>query len=575
MTANLKVSLRTGFFGGTIALFISVIGMTETFNQRDIITDLLSIGYALLLIITAVTGYFAADRIANTFNLQQNDERQSSSIQAIIGGSFAGLLVGIPLALLALVANTVDLRAVLINISPELISLLTFSLDFLPGIFLLLVLGILIGGLAAIMYFLPSKLRNPLVAGLLAVVIAGLISGLIRTTFSEIGLPSAVSKLFVTSSGLTLISAAIIFLVVIGITFTRRRWSETIRNRVEELPDPQRLYLRYGTWAAIILILLILPQLVGRVTSDVLVLVGIYVLMGFGLNIVVGKAGLLDLGYVAFFAVGAYSTAILTSADELPGIQLSFWTAIPIVILITGIAGLLVGAPVLRMRGDYLAIVTLGFGEIARFLALSDWFKPWLGGAQGVVQIPNAAVGSIELGTPQTLYYLVLLFTLIALIISLRLDESRVGRAWEAMREDEQVAETMGINTIYYKLLAFGMGAMIASLGGAVFAVKLSAIFPHSFDVEVSITVLSLLIIGGLGSLPGVIVGAFALVGIPELLREFSEYRLLLYGAVIIIMMIVRPEGLVPSARRARELHEDEASQDDWLKSEAAAASSK
>jgi branched-chain amino acid transport system permease protein len=136
------------------------------------------------------------------------------------------------------------------------------------------------------------------------------------------------------------------------------------------------------------------------------------------------------------------------------------------------------------------------------------------------------------------------------------------------MREDEQVAETMGINTVYYKLLAFAMGAMIASLGGAVFAVKLSAVFPHSFDVEVSITVLSLLIIGGLGSLPGVIVGAFALVGIPELLREFSEYRLLLYGAVIIIMMIVRPEGLVPSRRIARELHEDEASQDAWLKSQ-------
>lgn len=568
MTNNLRITLRTGFLGGTIALFISVIGMTEAFNQRDIITDLFSIGYALLLIITAITGYFAADRIAKTFSLQQNDERQSSSIHAIIGGSFAGLLVGIPLALLALVTNTVDLRAVLINVSPELISLLTFSMDVLPGIFLLLVLGVLIGGLAAIMYFLPTRLRNPLVAGLLTVVIAGLISGLIRTTFSEIGLPSAVSKLFVTSSGLTIIGAAIIFLFVLGIIFARRRWSQTIRNRVEELPDPQRRYLRYGTWAAIILILLILPQLVGRVTSDVLVLVGIYVLMGFGLNIVVGKAGLLDLGYVAFFAVGAYSTAILTSADELPAIQLSFWAALPIVILITGIAGLLVGAPVLRMRGDYLAIVTLGFGEIARFLALSDWFKPWLGGAQGVVQIPNVAVGSIELGTPQTLYYLVLLFTLIALFISLRLDDSRVGRAWEAMREDEQVAETMGINTVYYKLLAFAMGAMIASLGGAVFAVKLSAVFPHSFDVEVSITVLSLLIIGGLGSLPGVIVGAFALVGIPELLREFSEYRLLLYGAVIIIMMIVRPEGLVPSRRIARELHEDEASQDAWLKSQ-------
>jgi branched-chain amino acid transport system permease protein len=296
-----------------------------------------------------------------------------------------------------------------------------------------------------------------------------------------------------------------------------------------------------------------------------LVLVGIYVLMGFGLNIVVGQAGMLDLGYVAFFAVGAYTTAILTSPDQLPGLQISLWAALPVVIAITGLAGLLVGAPVLKMRGDYLAIVTLGFGEIARFLALSDWFIPVLGGAQGIVHIPSAAVAGIELIGPQQLYYLVLFFALITLFITWRLEDSRVGRAWVAIREDEQVAEAMGVNTVYYKLLAFAMGAMIASLGGAVFAVKLNAIFPHSFKVEVSITVLSLLIIGGIGSLPGVVVGAFALVGLPELLREFSEYRLLLYGAVLIYMMIVRPEGLVPSVRRARELHEEEAAQDAWL----------
>lgn len=263
-----------------------------------------------------------------------------------------------------------------------------------------------------------------------------------------------------------------------------------------------------------------------------------------------------------FFAVGAYSMAIFTSADELPNITLSFWAALPLVIVVTGIAGLLVGAPVLRMRADYLAIVTLGFGEIARFLALSDWFAPVLGGAQGVIKIPDASVLGLALVGPQSLYYLILVFSLVALFISYRLEGSRVGRAWVAMREDESVAEVMGVNTVYYKLLAFMMGAMIASLGGAVFAVKLGAIFPHSFSVEVSITVLSLLIIGGLGSLPGVIVGAFALVGLPELLREFSEYRFLIYGAVLILMMIVRPQGLMPAVRRGRELSEAERAQD-------------
>ncbi|MBW8011299.1 MAG: branched-chain amino acid ABC transporter permease [Chloroflexi bacterium] len=570
MFNNVRLALKLGFYGGIIALFISVIGMVETFDQRNIINGVVSIGLGVLLINVLVIGYQTAARIGKGLVQPGENGKQTARARAIVigNGSLAGAVVSSWLALLVLVESQINLRSVLINVSPELISLLTFGLETGAGALLLLFLGTLFGGLGAFTFSLPSRVRRPLVAGLMWLAFWGLLSGVIRTTLSEIGIPSVVAKLFVKIEGLTPLGAVIIFLLAIAINLGNQRWREPLIERITLLPPTRQRYFRFGTWALGIILLLALPWIVGRVTSDTLVLVGIYILMGFGLNIVVGKAGLLDLGYVAFFAVGAYSTAILTSADEISAIQISFWAALPIIVIITGIAGLLVGAPVLRMRGDYLAIVTLGFGEIARFIALSDWFKPWLGGAQGVINIPSVALGNFLIVGPQKLYYLILAFALFALFISRRLDKSRVGRAWEAMREDEDVAETMGVNTIYYKLLAFAMGAMIASLGGAVFAVKLSAIFPHSFNVEVSITALSLLIIGGIGSLPGVVVGAFALVGIPELLREFSEYRLLLYGAVLIIMMIVRPEGLVPSTRRARELHEDEAAQDDWLKSE-------
>jgi branched-chain amino acid transport system permease protein len=189
------------------------------------------------------------------------------------------------------------------------------------------------------------------------------------------------------------------------------------------------------------------------------------------------------------------------------------------------------------------------------------------------LNIPKPILAGVEFGGPQKLYYLLLVGALVALFISWRVKDSRVGRAWMAMREDEDVADAMGINTIQYKLLAFAMGATIASFSGAVFAAKIGSVFPHSFNVLVSITALSLLIIGGIGSLPGVIVGALALVGIPELLREFTEYRLLIYGAVLIVMMLNRPEGLIPSRQRARELHEEERSQDAWLRASEPAAS--
>ena len=279
--------------------------------------------------------------------------------------------------------------------------------------------------------------------------------------------------------------------------------------------------------------------------------------MGLGLNIVVGFAGLLDLGYVAFFAIGAYVMGILTSEGSL-GLGFTFWTALPFSVLASTLFGIILGIPVLRMRGDYLAIVTLGFGEIIRILALSDMLKSFIGGAQGVLQIPKPSIFGFELIKPEALFYIILIGVLLAAFISWRLRDSRLGRQWMAMREDETVAEAMGINLVQTKLLAFATGAAFSGLAGAIFASKLTSIFPHSFNLIVSINVLSLIIVGGIGSLPGVVVGALILVGLPELLREFAEHRLLMYGALLIGMMLAKPEGFWPSETIKRELHAHE-----------------
>jgi branched-chain amino acid transport system permease protein len=307
-----------------------------------------------------------------------------------------------------------------------------------------------------------------------------------------------------------------------------------------------------------VVIVLLLPRL-GPYPSEVLTLVGLYVLMGLGLNIVVGFAGLLDLGYVAFFAIGAYTMGVLTSPEiEWLGVHMTFWEALPFAVLVATLSGIILGVPVLGMRGDYLAIVTLGFGEIIRLVALSDWLKPYIGGSNGITRIPKAVVGPVALATPQTLYYLILAGCLVVAFVAVRLKDSRLGRTWMALREDEDVAQAMGIDLVRTKLLAFATGAAFSGLSGAIFASKLTSIYPHSFHLLVSINALCVIIVGGMGSIPGVIVGAFALVGLPELLREFAEYRLLVYGAALVFVMLTRPEGLMPEARRRLELHEGE-----------------
>jgi len=261
---------------------------------------------------------------------------------------------------------------------------------------------------------------------------------------------------------------------------------------------------------------------------------------------------------VAFFAIGAYTVGLLTSLGEHGILHLSFWAALPVALLVSTVAGVLLGIPVLGIRGDYLAIVTLGFGEIIRLLVLSDFLRPWLGGSQGILNIPKPAIGSFEFSGPEQLFYLTLAGCAVIILVASRLRDSRLGRAWMAVREDEDVAQATGINLVNVKLLAFGLGAAFGGVSGAIFAVMIGSIFPHSFNFLISINVLSLIIVGGMGSLPGVIVGSLVLVGLPELLREFAEYRFLVYGAALVAMMQLRPEGLLPAAAVRRELHAEE-----------------
>jgi branched-chain amino acid transport system permease protein len=331
--------------------------------------------------------------------------------------------------------------------------------------------------------------------------------------------------------------------------------------------------VKAGIFIAVLAVAAILPLLVGSAISQVLGTVMIYLLLGLGLNIVVGYAGLLDLGYVAFYAFGAYALALFTGATlntttgaAAPAfsMDLSFYAAIWIVAALAAGVGVLIGAPVLRLRGDYLAIVTLGLGEIVSTLTRSTWLAPLVGGPQGMRGVTEGEIGNFAFDTPQEFYYLVLAFVLLAMFVSWRLSASRVGRAWNAMREDEQVADAMGVSTTKYKLLAFAMGGAIGSLGGALFAVQIGSLTPASFEFIVSITALAVVILGGLGSLPGVAVGALVLIGLPGLLREFEEYRLLIYGGVLVAIMILRPQGLIPNVRRSRELQEEERTQDAW-----------
>src|SRR3984893_4300676 len=311
-----------------------------------------------------------------------------------------------------------------------------------------------------------------------------------------------------------------------------------VRERIGRLP-----------WWLQLAVVVGLAMLVPLYNDDYVTSIGVSVLtfamLGLGLNIVVGYAGLLDLGYAAFFAIGAYTTAIMTVK-----LGFNFWTTLLPAIAFAGIAGAILGYPTLRLRSDYLAIVTLGFGDIVRIL-FTNW--DYVDGPNGVWNIPTPPFFGFE-NSPdfpyQTYFYVIgLVLVMIALVFARNLSLSRLGRGWVAVREDEYAAEAVGVPTLNLKLLAYTMGGMWAGLAGAFFAARVSAINPSSFTFVLSSQVLILIIIGGLGSLGGVILGSTVVVGLPEVLRGMQQTRFLFFAALLILIMLFRPQGIWPQSR--------------------------
>ena len=495
---NVRSLLREGWVMGAIMIIVVLLGLNGlagTIVAGWLGIDSLVLGSWLLLIILVMSAGAKALRYVEDL----------TSNQVLLAGALIGAADGLLMAILtgimtALSASGAEVRKWLVQMTDDAIRLLSFGL-------------------------------SPLLAALLMFIVMTL-GGLGGAAFARAWQRNEWGK-------------------KISAWFAGVRDSVKNSQVVHKVETEQRSrYIAYGVAAAI---LFFAPFVMGQYWNYTLGTVGIYVILGLGLNIVVGLAGLLDLGYVAFFAIGAYTVAILTAPTP-HNIGMSFWLVLPIGVLLAAISGVLLGIPVLRMRGDYLAIVTLGFGEIIRILSKSDVLTGFTGGPRGIRSVGGPTLFGIDLNNEFYFMYLILIGIVLAAAITNRLQHSRVGRAWMAMREDQDVAEAMGIHVLRYKLLAFAIGAAFAGFSGVLFASRNKFTGPEDFVLLVSINVLCLVIIGGMGSIPGVVVGALVLKGLPEILRQLSDYRMLAFGALLVVTMIVRPEGLWPSGRRRMEL---------------------
>jgi branched-chain amino acid transport system permease protein len=332
-----------------------------------------------------------------------------------------------------------------------------------------------------------------------------------------------------------------------------------IRQTWDGLPRPARWALAAAALVGIYILPNFHPPVINTPGSDFASVlffpIGIYIIAALGLNVVVGLAGLLDLGFVAFVAIGAYTMALLGTRAHW-----NFWEILPVGVAFAALSGLLLGAPTLRLRGDYLAIVTLGFGEIIHNTANN---LNSIGGPRGISNIPhppsiNTPFAHIRYAIldPKPYYWLVVTFIILVILAVRRLERSRVGRAWTAIREDEDAAELMGVPTFKFKLWAFSIGASVGGIAGVLFATKVISITPDNFVFEFSILFLAAVVLGGSGNQAGVVLGAIVVGYLPERFRSFENTRYLWFGAVLVVMMIFRPQGLLPAKRREAEMRD-------------------
>ncbi len=291
-------------------------------------------------------------------------------------------------------------------------------------------------------------------------------------------------------------------------------------------------------------LLVVAPLFLNTYQVDVLNSIGLYALLALSLNLILGEAGLFNMGHAAFYAIGAYTSAILNTRYQIP----ILWT-LPLSGLAAGLFALAVARPVVHLRGDYLLIVTIGVGEIVRIALVNDVFG-LTGGANGIFGVSRPKLFGFTIRQPQEFYYLIWGFVALTIFLFLRLKQSRFGRALNYLREDEVAAEGSGVNTGYYKLAAFGLGAAWAGMAGTLFAAKMTIISPESFSFWESVVLFMIVILGGAGSIAGILLAAFLVIGLPELFREFSGARMLVFGLVMMVMMVVRPQGLWPARGR-------------------------
>ena len=495
---TVRSSLRAGLVAGLIGIFMVLLGLTQLAGQLvrgwlRLTSEQPGAWLALLLL-----GAWAG---STAFKQAKAETWKAAVLGGLVAGAATGLLMGAFMwGIGSLLASGTDLRKWLVQLSAANVRLLTLGLSpFLSAILIFAAMA-LFGAIGAALPYASGRYHW-------------------RDAWAA-----------------------------------RRRG---LADRVVTQPAVSRFLARPNArqilLAAGLVLLLLLPLGAGQYWNYIIGTIGIYVILGLGLNMIVGMAGLLNLGYGAFFAIGAYTVAMLT-APEPHHIVMNYWLAVPIAIIAAGIAGVLLGIPVLRMRGDYLAIVTLGFAEIIRILSRSDALTGLTGGPRGIRSVGGPELFGIDLNNEIFFTYFILVGIVVAAFITHRLQNSRVGRAWMAMREDEDVAEAMGVNVLIYKLLALAIGVGFAGFGGAIFASRNRFTGPEDFTLLVSINVLCLVIIGGMGSIPGVLMGALVLKGLPEILRQLDNYRMLAFGALLVVMMIVRPEGLWPSARQKNEL---------------------